>query len=87
MILDEATASVDTETESEILGGLETVIQSSTPILIAHRVSTVRQADHIVVLDAGRIVEQGSHDELLAIDGTYAELFRRQSMAQELDEL
>lgn len=87
LVLDDAMASVDTETESEILGGLETVIQSSTTILIAHRVSTVRQADHIVVLDAGRIVEQGSHDELLAIDGTYAELFRRQSMAQELDEL
>ena len=87
LILDDTMASVDTATESEILRRLDAVIESSTTILIAHRVSTVRRADHIIVLDAGRIVEQGTHDELVASNGTYAELWRRQSMAQELDDL
>ncbi len=87
LILDDAMASVDTATESEILRRLETVIESTTTILIAHRVSTVRGADHIIVLDSGRIVEQGSHDELVARDGAYAELWRRQNRAQELDDL
>ena len=87
LILDDAMASVDTATESEILRCLDAVIESSTTILIAHRVSTFRRADRIVVLDSGRIVEQGTHDELVALKGTYAELCRRQNQAQELDDL
>lgn len=87
LILDDAMASVDTATESEILRRLEAVIESATTILIAHRVSTVRRADHIIALDSGRIVEQGTHDELVTRDGPYAELCRRQSQAQELDDL
>jgi len=58
---------------------------SRTTILIAHRISTVKDADHIIVLDEGRIVEQGSHDDLVEHDGIYADMFRRQHLAQELE--
>ena len=87
LILDDALASVDTHTEDEILRRLEQVVDSCTTVIIAHRVSTVRRADRIIVLDDGRIAEQGSHDELVAQNGIYAELCRRQDLAQELDEL
>ena len=63
------------------------VIDSCTTIIIAHRVSTVRRADHIIILDDGRVAEEGSRDELVARDGIYAELCRRQELAQEIDEL
>ena len=87
LILDDALASVDTHTEDEILRRLEQVVDSCTTVIISHRVSTVRRADRIIVLDDGRIAEQGSHDELVAQNGIYAELCRRQDLAQELDEL
>ena len=61
------------------------IMASRTTILIAHRISTVKDADHIIVLDEGRIVEQGSHDELVEYDGIYADMFRRQHLAQELE--
>jgi ATP-binding cassette subfamily B protein len=84
LILDDALASVDTYTEERILGGLRNYTQASTTILISHRVSTVRHADQIAVLDHGRIVELGGHDELLALDGYYAGLYGKQQLEEEL---
>ncbi len=84
LILDDALASVDTYTEERILGGLGSYTADSTTILISHRVSTVRNADQIAVLDRGRIVEIGRHDQLLALDGYYAGLYQKQQLEEEL---
>jgi ATP-binding cassette subfamily B multidrug efflux pump len=84
LILDDALASVDTYTEERILNGLGNYTSASTTILISHRVSTVRGADQIAVLDRGRIVEIGRHDELLALDGYYAGLYHKQQLEEEL---
>ncbi|WP_345467736.1 ABC transporter ATP-binding protein [Deinococcus carri] len=85
LILDDSLSAVDTETERRILDGLREVAQGRTVILIAHRVSTLRHADQIVVLDEGRVIEQGTHDGLLAAGGHYAEIERLQRLASDLD--
>jgi len=80
LIFDDSLSAVDTETEEMILGALDEIIKQRSTVLISHRISTVKRADHIIVLDDGRIVEQGKHEELLANDGFYAAMDRRQSM-------
>lgn len=87
LILDDAMASVDTHTEEEILRQLKNLMQGRTTIIIAHRISTVMGADQIVVLDGGKVVEQGTHDELLKKKGTYAEMYQRQQINEELSEI
>ena len=84
-ILDEATASIDPFTESQIQEALDLIMQNTTAIVIAHRLSTIRNVDRIIVLSEGEVIEEGSHDKLVAAGGHYAELydtyFRHQSLA------
>jgi ATP-binding cassette subfamily B protein len=87
LILDDALSSVDTHTEDKILNHLREVMQGRTTIFISHRVSTVRNADQIAVLHAGRIVELGTHDELLARNGYYSDLYNKQLLEEELAEV
>jgi ATP-binding cassette subfamily B protein len=85
LILDDALASVDTVTEDRILRQLAGLMKGRTTILISHRVSTVRAADRIFVIERGRVAEQGTHDELLALGGYYADLHQRQLLEEELE--
>lgn len=85
LILDDALSAVDTYTESEILRRLRGVMRERTSIVVAHRISTVKDADEILVLDDGRIVERGTHLELLEHGGLYAQMYRRQLLEEELE--
>jgi ATP-binding cassette subfamily B multidrug efflux pump len=87
LILDDALSSVDTHTEDKILNHLREIMQGRTTIFISHRVSTVRNADRIAVLHSGRIVELGTHDELIALNGYYTELYNKQLLEEELAEV
>jgi ATP-binding cassette, subfamily B, bacterial len=78
VILDEATAHLDSESEAAVQRALSTALAGRTSLVIAHRLSTVREADQILVVDAGRVVERGTHEELLAAGGLYTELYRTQ---------
>jgi ATP-binding cassette subfamily B protein len=78
VVLDEATAHLDSESEVAIQEALRTALSGRTSLVIAHRLSTIREADQILVIDAGEVSERGTHDELLAADGLYAELYRTQ---------
>ena len=84
VILDEATSSVDVETEKQIQESIAALIKGRTTFAIAHRLSTLRNADRLVVLEAGRIVEIGTHDELLKLGGRFAELVRLQREIAEI---
>src|SRR5204863_1612459 len=77
LIFDDCLSAVDTETEDEILGNLRRIMNGKTTVIISHRVSSVRYADKIIVLDDGNVVEAGSHSALLELNGVYRELYRK----------
>jgi ATP-binding cassette, subfamily B, multidrug efflux pump len=87
LILDDSLSAVDTHTEERILNALRTIRQGRTALIVSHRVSSVKDADHIVVLDDGEIVERGSHEDLVEKGGYYADLYRRQTIEAELEEI
>ena len=86
LVLDEATSNLDLQSETKIESALDVLLENRTAILIAHRLSTAMRADRIVVVDDGRIVEVGTHDELVAAGGRYAEMYATWVRQSELEE-
>jgi ATP-binding cassette subfamily B protein len=86
VLLDDSLSAVDTHTEAEILRGLRGALAERTTVIASHRISAIRDATWIIVLDGGRIVEQGRHEELLALGGRYDALLRRQQLEQSIEE-
>jgi ATP-binding cassette, subfamily B, multidrug efflux pump len=84
LILDDSLSSVDAQTEREILTRLAPILAGRTSILVSHRIAAVKHADHILVLDGGRVAEQGTHAQLLSASGLYASLYREQVAAEAL---
>ena len=87
LILDDCLSSVDAQTEAEILHELRAILKEKTCLIISHRISAVKEADEILVLDEGRIIERGSHDELARRGGLYAELYQQQRLSEELEQI
>ncbi len=87
LIFDDSLSSVDTYTEEKILRELGKVMENRTTLLVSHRISTVQRADEIVVLEEGRVVERGTHGELLRRGGAYADLYHKQQLEDELSEI
>ena len=87
LILDDCLSSVDAQTEAEILSGLRAILKEKTCLIISHRISAVREADEILVLDEGAIIERGNHDELIRRGGVYAELCQQQRLSEELEQI
>jgi ATP-binding cassette subfamily B protein len=84
LILDDCLSAVDTNTEEEILKGLKEVMRERTSIIVSHRISTIKDADEIIVLDEGEIIERGTHESLLELQGQYYELYQKQLLADQL---
>jgi ATP-binding cassette subfamily B protein len=87
LILDDCLSSVDAQTEAEILQGLKAILREKTCLIISHRISAVKEADEILVLDAGRVIERGSHELLIRREGVYADLYRQQRLSEELEQI
>ena len=87
LILDDSFSAVDTHTEEEILKNLKNFMKNRTSIIISHRISTVKDADKIIVLSEGRIAEEGTHEELIELGGIYSDLYYKQLLEKELEEL
>jgi ATP-binding cassette subfamily B multidrug efflux pump len=87
LILDDCLSSVDAQTEAEILQGLKSILKEKTCLIISHRISAVKEADEILVLEEGRIIERGNHEELVHRGGVYAELYEQQQLTEELEQI
>jgi len=87
LVLDDSLSSVDAQTEAEILHGLRSLLKEKTCLIISHRISAVKEADEILVLDEGRIIERGNHAGLVRQGGVYAELYQQQRLSEELEQI